>query len=143
MPRMLDVECEKCGAQARDIFVMRVPEEVIHFGDAGECMGTMEEVLLPRSARHAGWSDGDAVVVFRKADGSLSYPMRNDSATPAGCERVVMKSLREVERFEKEHGVRCEAMHYNSGNGAPIIDHIDSLPSIEKRRDSFMRAWNG
>ncbi len=138
---MLDVQCEKCGEVIRDVFVRSRPEKVIHFGD-GACMGEMEEVLLP-TARNAAWSDKDAVVVFRKPDGSISYPGQNNGQTPAGCERIVMRSLREVERFEKEHNVRCEAMHYNSGNGMEIIDHLDTLPPIEKRRESFMRAWLG
>ncbi len=54
-----------------------------------------------------------------------------------------MRSLREVERFEKQHNVRCEAAHYDRGNGPEIIDHLDTLPPIEKRRESFLRAWRG
>jgi len=34
--------------------------------------------------------------------GKIRYPGRNDVPTPAGYERVVMRSLREVESFEKQ-----------------------------------------
>lgn len=143
MPRLLDLECQKCGEVVRDVFVRQVPDRILHFGDDGSCMGKMEQVLLPNATRQAGWSDKDAVVVFRKPDGSISYPGRNDAATPKGCERVVMKSLRDVERFEKQHGVRCEAMHFNSGNGMQLIDHVDAGPSLKERQDAFLRAWHG
>jgi hypothetical protein len=139
---MLDLECEKCGSVVRDLFVMRRPDRVVHFGDLGECMGEMVEVILPKP-RNAGWSDRDAVVVFRKPDGSISYPGRNDAPTPKGCERVTMRSLREVERFEKDNGVRCEAMHFNNGNGAPVIDHLDRREPEAERFARFMKGWNG
>ena len=65
----------------------------------------------------AQWSDKDAVVVFRDADGKIRYPGRNDTPTPAGCERVVMRSLREVEQFERTHGVRSEMAWFDKGSG--------------------------
>ena len=140
--RCLDLECQKCGDVVRDLFVRSRPERVLHFGADGGCMGEMDEVLLPRP-RNAAWSDRDAVVVFRKPDGSISYPGRNDTATPRGCERITMRSLREVEHFEKQHSVRCEAAHYDHGNGPEIIDRLEAMPPIEKRREAFMRAWRG
>jgi len=142
MRRMLDLECRLCGKTVRDVFFRRVPKIIRHTRLGVKCKGIMDQVFLP-SARNAAWGDKDAVVVFRKPDGTISYPGRNDAPTPKGCERVEMKSLREVQRFERENGVRCEAMHYNSGNGPEIIDHIDRLPPIEQRRDAFLRAWHG
>jgi len=142
MPRMLDLECSKCGEIFRDLFVMRVPPRIVHFGsDENPCMGEMEQVFLPR-ARHAQWSDRDAVVVFRKPDGSISYPGRNDVRTPPGCERVMMRSLQEVNRFERDNKVCCEAMHFNSGNGMPSIDRLP-IPTERERLDAFMRAHRG
>lgn len=142
MLRILDLECRKCGRVVRDLFFRNVPRVIVHARVAkrSRCKGVMDQVFLP-SPRNAGWSDRDAVVVFKKADGSISYPGRNDGPTPKGCERVVMRSLREVERFEKEQGVRCEAMHFNSGNGLPVIDHLDTRPSEEKRFEAFMKGY--
>lgn len=142
--RLLDLECQKCGAVLRDLFFRKVPRTITHrrTDKKSRCRGVMEQVFLPRP-RNAGWGDRDAVVVFKKADGSISYPGRNDTTTPRGCERVVMRSLREVERFEKEQGVRCEAMHFNRGNGVPVIDHLDNRPSEAERFASFMKGWNG
>lgn len=84
---------------------------------------------LRTAARDAQWSDADAVVVFKKPNGSFSYPARNDKKTPEGCERVVMRSLREVERHEKEAGVLSEIAHFDRGsaNGHDTKD-LPSLP---------------
>lgn len=142
--RLLDLECNKCGARLYDKFLRKVPAKIIHrkTDPKSRCQGVMEQIFVARK-RNASWSDRDAVVVFKKPDGSISYPGRNDAATPKGCERVVMKSLREVERFERQNGVRCEAMHFNCGNGLPVIDHLDNRPSEAERFASFMKGWNG
>lgn len=71
---------------------------------------------------NAQWSDRDAVVVFKKENGDYSYPMNNQKPTPAGCERIVMRSLREVEAFERKAGVLNEAMHFDKGNGRGFDD---------------------
>lgn len=83
---------------------------------------------LRTAARDAQWSDADAVVVFKKPDGSFSYPAVNTKPTPADCERVVMRSLREVERHEKEAGVRSEIAWFDKGtaNG----NDTKALPSL-------------
>lgn len=143
--RLLDLECQKCGAVIRDKFFRKVPRKIIHrrTDKTSRCRGEMAQAFLPRGSRHAQWGDKDAVVVFKKADGSISYPGRNDVATPKGSERIVMRSLREVEKFEKEQNVRCEAMHFNRGNGVEVIDHIDNRPSEQERFAAFMRGWNG
>lgn len=111
--RMLDLQCSKCGAEVTDFFVRSaVPSHIFHW----DCGGEMEQVLRPRP-RDAQWSDRDAVVVYRKPNGEYSYPGRNDRPTPPGCTRVVMRSLREVEAFEKRAGVVNEAMHFDHGSG--------------------------
>lgn len=142
--RLLDLECAKCGAVLRDQFFRKVPAKLVHCktDKSSRCRGVMEQVFLSARGRSAGWSDKDAVVVFKKPDGSISYPGRNDAATPKGCERVVMRSLREVERFEKDNGVRCEAMHFNKGNGPEIIDHLDRREPESVRFRRFMEGWN-
>lgn len=54
--------------------------------------------------------------------GKVSYPGRNDIPLPSrlakeGFVRKEMRSLRQVENFEKSHGVRHEASHYDAGSG--------------------------
>jgi hypothetical protein len=94
------------------------------------CEIEMEQHWWKRQARTAAqWSDADAVVVFRKPDGSFSYPAVNSKPTPEGCERIVMRSLREVEAHEKQAGVRSEIAWFDrgSGNGNDTQD-LPSLP---------------
>lgn len=119
MPRYLDLECENCGEQIIDLFVRTVPDRVIHVEqkDGTPCHGIMSHLFLPSSRRYSQWSDRDMVVVFRKPDGTLSYPMVNDKPTPHGCERIEMRSLREVEKFEKQNGVRSEMAWFDKGSG--------------------------
>lgn len=143
--RLLDLECEKCGKVLRDVFLRKVPRKLIHnkTDKTSRCQGVMEQVFLP-SNRGGQWSDKDAVVVFKKADGSISYPARNDLKTPKGCERVVMRSLREVEKFEKEAGVRSEMAWFDKGSGRSFDDVGDAshLPSVQERFKLFQRAWH-
>ena len=68
-------------------------------------------------ATFTAWDMKDAVVVFKKPDGTFSYPARNDKKTPPGCERITMRSLREVERHERVAGVRSEIVHFDRGSG--------------------------
>jgi hypothetical protein len=69
------------------------------------------------------WSDADSVVVFKDASGKIRYPARNDAPTPAGYERVQLRSLREVEKFERQHNVRNEAIWYDR-NGRGFDDRF-------------------
>ena len=141
MPRLLDLECEKCGDIVRDRFFRKVPRRIVH----GGCGGRYIQVFLPPKSRNAGWSDRDAVVVFRTPTGEIKYPMRNDAPTPAGCERVVMRSLREVEKFERDHGVRNEAMWYDR-NGRGFEDEggrSNLMSDVRERERRFMESWRG
>lgn len=146
MPRYLDLECSVCGEKVIDLFVMQVPSEVIHIEreDGTPCYGSMEHLFLPQSRSYAQWSDKDAVVVYKKPDGSYSYPGRNDLPTPQGCERVVMRSLREVQQFEKTSGTRSEMAWFDKGSGRGF-DDIPQEPRSrrEDRERAFIRAWKG
>ena len=141
MPRLLDLECSGCGFCADDVFFMVVPSTILHF----DCGGLMEAVLKPRRSSSSQWSDRDAVVVFRDPNGKIRYPMRNDAPTPPGYERVEMRSLAEVNRFEREHGVVNECMHFDrNGKGLDTGDApAPKLPSEEVRYRNFLRGWNG
>ena len=117
MPKFLDLECP-CGAEVTDLFVMHTPQHVFHL----ECGAEMEPVYRLRKRTNAQWSDKDAVVIFQKPDGSYAYPGQNTAATPRGCERIVLRSLREVEAHEKKAGVRSEMAWYDRGSGRAFDD---------------------
>jgi hypothetical protein len=139
MPRFLDLACS-CGAEVTDLFVMTIPPRIVHL----ECGGEMEQVYRPRP-KGAQWGDRDAVVVFKKANGSIIYPGRNDKLTPAGCERIVMRSLRAVEQFEREHNVRSHIAHYDSGSGRSADDAPlpSKMPSERERWERFRESTRG
>jgi hypothetical protein len=110
--RFLDLVCHACETELYDKFYMEVPDVI----PCPNCNNPMDR-LWTVSRRNAEWSDRDAIVVYRKPDGSISYPGRNDAPTPAGCERITMRSLRQVESFERQHGVRSEIAWYDKGSG--------------------------
>ena len=76
-------------------------------GEKWACENCTRKQATPAGAQ---WSDKDAVVVFVDGKGNVSYPARNDKPTPEGYERVTMRNLSEVRRFEKQHGVTNERM---------------------------------
>src|SRR5512146_1364783 len=117
MPRMLDYRCASCGHEVLDKFFMEVPDVY----PCPQCGAAMDRAWYVLRGQRAPWSDADSVVVFRDKDGGLRYPGRNDVPTPAGYERVVMRSLREVDKFERQHNVVNEAMHYDR-NGRGMDD---------------------
>lgn len=117
MPRMLDYDCRSCGHSIRDKFFMEVPDVY----PCPQCGAAMDRAWYVLRGQRAQWSDADSVVVFRDKDGGLRYPGRNDVPTPAGYERVVMRSLREVDKFERQHHVVNEAMHFDR-NGRGMDD---------------------
>jgi hypothetical protein len=139
-PRMLDLVCRSCGTEVTDLFVREVPVRIVHFEDDGE----FEQVYrLPR--RDAQWSDRDAVVVFRDAQGHIRYPGRNDAIPPRGYEKVVMRSMHEVRQFEKAHGVVSHIAHFDNGSGRAIDDELPTprLPSEQERWERFRKSTQG
>ena len=128
-PRLLDLECP-CGFSVTDFYVTSPDVRVVHF----DCHQQME-VVLKSPHRPAQWSDRDAVVVFRDSTGKIRYPARNDVPTPRGCERVEMRSLREVQKFEREHNVRNEAAWFDKGSGRGFDSIADPvIRSTERQR---------
>lgn len=69
-------------------------------------------------------AERDATIVFKKPDGTFSYPMENSKPTPAGCERIVLNSLRKIEQHERTANVRSEVAHYDSGSGRGHDDNF-------------------
>lgn len=82
------------------------------------CNSPMEQRWWERITRDSTqWDEKDSVVVFKKPDGTFSYPAVNTKPTPEGCERITMRSLREVERHERVAGVRSEIAWFDRGSG--------------------------
>ena len=146
MPRMLDLECSKCGEEVDDFYVTSTPPRLRHLyrTNGTYCGGRFETVFRMRP-RNAQWSDRDAVVVFRRPDGSYSYPGHNTAATPAGCERVVMRSMREVQQFERQQGVVSHIAHYDQGSGrsADDIPPAKRGPDERERYERFREYTRG
>ena len=122
MPRH-DLRCLTCGGV----------EEVVlahcELSSLPACScGGKREIKFSATPFSGAWCDADAVVVYENPKtGKISYPGRNDVPMPSrlaeqGYERKEMRSLRQVEAFEKEHKVINEAMHYDRGSGRGAED---------------------
>lgn len=118
--RNVDLICNGCETRICD--VMRSCGDSLP--KCATCGLRMSEDWLPRVRHNAEWSDQNAVVVFKQPDGKILYPGRNDRPTPKGCERVTLRSLRQVERFEKENNVRSEIAWFDRGTGRGFDDHF-------------------
>lgn len=84
------------------------------------CGTAMEQHWWKRTTRDATvWHPSEWATVFRKPDGTFSYPMKAEKPTPAGCERIIIRSDADAARHESESGTRMERrwFDYGSGNG--------------------------
>jgi hypothetical protein len=70
-----------------------------------------------RSQTATVWHPDETAVVFKKPDGTYSFPGRNDKPTPPGCERIEIRSDRDMARLEAAAGVRSEARWFDRGSG--------------------------
>ena len=118
MKRMVDLRCTKCGTEVENVFM---DEDARRY--SGCCNTLMEQIWWKRPRGPAQWSDKDAVLVFKGPDGQIRYPGRHDAHMPDGYEKVYLRSLADVNRFEHDHNVVNHVMHYDS-NGRAIDDHI-------------------
>jgi hypothetical protein len=136
MPKYLDLECP-CGAQVDDLFVMKVPEHIVHL----ECGREMEQVYRLRPTIPA--LEKNLAVVFRDRNGKIHYPGRNDLPTPKGYERVVLHPS-QMDRFCRENNVLHEDSNYNrGGRGCEGGGSDQRLPSEEKRYERFRELTRG
>ncbi len=88
----------------------------------------MQQDWLPRLAHAAQWDDSTAVLVHvDPSTGEVRYPGRHDAALKPGYERVYLRSLAEVNRFERDHGVANHVFHYDS-NGRGLDDTYRGKP---------------
>ena len=107
-----DVRCSACGYEIVDFPFDHIPDAIRCI----DCGGDVEIIYRLRS-RDAQWGDRSACIVFRERNGKIRYPARNDQPTPHDCERIELRSLAAVGRFERDHNVTNEAMHYDKGTG--------------------------
>ena len=63
------------------------------------CRKAAKRIWLPRACRAQRF---DPVVVFRDKAGTYRFPGRANAPTPKGCERVELKTMQQVARFEGE-----------------------------------------
>lgn len=87
-----------------------------------ECGAAAKIAWLPRHQFRTAFDASETTVVYMNAQGEVNYPGRNDVPVPdrlrkQGFERVELRSLREVERFESKHGVRNERAWFDKGSG--------------------------
>lgn len=81
----------------------------------------MEQDWLPRQ-RSGEWDDATAVLVhIDPRTGDVRYVGSHDAKLKPGYERHYLRSLAEVDRFEREHRVCNERMHFDR-NGRGLDD---------------------
>ena len=115
---MVDWSCT-CGHEEIDAFVEHDATRA-----CPKCHHAMEQVWWRTRQKPGDWDDSTAVLVFKDADGKVRYPGRTDAPCPAGYEPVRLRSLRAVENFEREHGVRSEMAWFDKGSGRGHDDMV-------------------
>ena len=118
-------ECAECGFKAESSLAFR-----IHLDGHADTVHDQGWYVIPvNHTVHAQWSDADSVMVLVNPDPScpsdvrVRYPGSHDAKVPVGYERVYLRNLQEVNRFEKQHGVANHRMHYDN-NGNALDDHF-------------------
>ena len=85
-----------------------------------------------------------AVVYTNPATGETVYPGQNNLDMPVrykrqGFERRELNSLREIEKFEKEAGVRSEVAWFDRGTGRGHEDGQDPIGTVPKEVYDMVR----
>lgn len=112
MRRLVVVQCTICLRERETICD---ENETV---SCDRCAGDCEQHWWKRGAQRATvWHPEETAVVFRKPDGTYSFPGRNDKPTPAGYERIEIRSDRDMARIEAAAGVRSEARWFDRGSG--------------------------
>lgn len=79
---------------------------------------------------NAVWDVSESAVVFKKPDGTYSFPTRNDKPTPPGYERVEIRSDADMARIERDAGVQSERRWFDPGSGR---EHEKELAPVPRR----------
>lgn len=121
MPRSVDFVCDPCGVR---IWAIAGVDET---RTCDRCGAAMTQDWLPRLRRDAQWDDNRAVLVHVTddpsvpADRRVRYVGSHDAKLKDGYRKVYLRSLQEVNRFEKEHQVCNHVMHFDR-NGRDLQD---------------------
>lgn len=139
MPRMLDLRCRSCGREYFDIFAPRMPDEDYIIC---ACGGSCDIVIGLKPRRSTVWDKSEEIVIFRKPDGTFSFPARNDHATPPGCERIIARCDADVAKIEAMTGTRSERRWFDRGSGRDFSDEPSRPDTTEQRYQHFLKhAW--
>lgn len=129
MRRLVNCYCSKCD----------ITHEIICDEDAivkcAQCHGPLEQRWWEKARvqDRTQWDEKDAVVVFRKPDGTFSFPARNDKPTPEGCERIVARSDKEVAAIERMTGtLNAARWHDNTDANSFDTGPLPPLPSLRR-----------
>jgi len=96
------------------------------------CGALMEQVWWKTRQRAGRWGDADAVMVHVSndpsvpADRRVRYPGRHDAALKPGYERVYLRYLQAVNKFERENQVMNQTMHYDRNGRDPSDWNVGS-----------------
>ena len=92
------------------------------------CKRIAHRVFVSRSTYERLAQPFNPVVVFRKADGSYSIPGDASKPTPKGCERVELRTMTQVRRFENEMTAKESARHEDRREREQQqFEHVQSL----------------
>ena len=115
MAVLVDLQCDRCA-------VIHVDGWSTAIGFHCECGGLWERLwtLTPGLSPNTHPSER-AVVYESRKEGKVQYPGRADGPMPErlrrrGYERVEL-NVRDLQSFERKHGVANERRHYNRNNG--------------------------
>lgn len=128
-----DFACPECGHEDMD--------RVINSNDVDRVIcpcGARMHITFRQRTRNAQWSERDGIVLYREASGKFRYPGRNDEPTPAGCERVEIRSMSELARHERETGTVSEIRHFDTKWRG-----LESQPGYDGRPMHNMRGERG
>jgi hypothetical protein len=121
MPRMVDAHCINCEYEYHDKFFMDVPDVLV----CPQCGAAMDRIWSVLGTRPTQWAESEAIVIFRKPDGTFSFPARNDKPTPPGCERIVGRSDREVAKIEQMTKTLNHNRWFDNGSGRGFDDYYN------------------
>lgn len=77
----------------------------------------------------------DPVVIFKKPDGSFSFPGDSRKPTPQGCERIELRTTREVRAFEHSQAGRdYQAWERNREKDARFFEPLKSNSRADLRQ---------
>ena len=78
-------------------------------------------------------------VVFRNPDGEVLFPGRSDEPTPAGYERVELRTVRDIRRFERQFNERERDRHQRTQVLEEIREAFYSRRNIDSLRRDLPR----